>query len=181
MLKKYYARSHISQRNSIMQLDDYLKPKHQTKRTKSQGNYNNLTKTSEKSLKSLIKYKKKTTPLEVTKTKTKSIIKTRINKTGPRSSYVNPKNIIMKPKNSNFKQKKISKIKSISNSNQSLSESYDSLLQQFNCDSNLRLSFKKLVKLEKLSLKKTFCLKKSYISNNLLVNSYFNPKSSFSK
>jgi hypothetical protein len=175
MLKKYYAKLHTNQRHSLMSMDDFLTYTQRKKRTKSQANHNNLTKSSEKSLKTRIKLVKKVPTSDLTRAKSKSNPKFRISHKSKPSLM--PKSFIQKGKTSNLKPRKTCKVKTVTESTINLSDSYDSLLQQFNCDEDLKSSLKQLVRLEKLSLKKKFSGKNSLLNNNLLVNSYHNQKS----
>ena len=174
MLKKYYAQVHSNQRNSLINLDEYIPLKIKNKRTKSQGNYNNLTKTSEKSLKSLTKYKKRSKPKIPNNMKHKSPIKIK-RAIKSESSYIH-KNIIIKQRTSNATIKRINKSAvRFDTSIRSLSDSYDILLQQFKCGDELKSSLKKLVQIEKLSLKKKFSSNHFLLSKkNLLVHNFYN-------
>jgi hypothetical protein len=164
MLRKYYAKLQNNRHSLVLSYENQRKRK---KRTKSQSTFNNLTKTSEKSVKV-----KKTVQKSVRySSKSASSMK----KHKPQSSYI-PKNFKVKPKTSPVKVKKQIKHKSISEIELSLSESYDSLLNHFDCGAELRKSLKQLVTLEKNALKRKFKSKSSISSNSLFVNSYHNSK-----
>lgn len=168
MLTKYYAKSQVKQRNSLIDLEDFLQCKRQVKLTKSQSNYNNLTKTSEKSIKSLEKYKKQHQPSFSLKS-----APLKLNKHRSRHSYVPQAKIqTIKAKIQTFKPKKAAK-REVS---PKLSESYDTLLKQFDCTEELKSSLKKLVKLEKLSLKSKFSSKSAFFSKHFPMPSFYESK-----
>lgn len=166
MLRNYYAKLNSNQRHSLVIPPETKKTK--TKRTKSQSTFNNLTKTSEKSL----KVKKKPKKTKSQRNASRSVVNRTIHK--HKSSHI-PKTLVNKSKGP-VKIKKIRKIKRSCNVENTLSDSYDSLLNGIQCDQELRKSLRQLVYLEKNALKKKFSSKGSISSNSIFVNSYHNSR-----
>lgn len=165
MLRKYYANLHNNQRFSLVLADDSQKKR--KKRTKSMNTFNNITKTSEKSIQG--KKSLKGVAGIGSGFKSKAI------KHKSQNSYV-PKVFKLKTKPSPVKTRKTLKHKSVSDIDLTLSESYDSLINHFDCDVELRKSLKQLVTLEKNALKRKFNSKSSISSNSIFFNSYHNSR-----
>ena len=162
MLRNYYAKLNSNPRHSLALQTEPKKKK--TKRTKSQSTFNNLTKTSEKSL----KVKKGVKRNENQRANSRSVVNRTIHK---HKSSIAPKSIVNKTKGPG-KIKKIRKIKRSCNVENNLSDSFDSLLNGIQCDQELRKSLRQLVRLEKSALKKRFSSKSIISSNSIFVNSY---------
>lgn len=161
MLRKYYSNLHNNQRHSLVIAEENQKKR--KKRTSSINTFDSLTKTSDKSIR-IKKSAKRVGSIG-------SVCKNRTKKNKSQSSFV-PKVFKLKTKPSPLKTRKTLKHKSVSQVDLTLSESYDSLINHFDCDKELRKSLKQLVKIEKNALKKKFNSKSSIFSNSIFVNSY---------
>ena len=164
MLRRYYANLRNNQRHGLILAEENQKKK--KKRTNSINTYNNLTKTSEQSIR-VKKSGKRVGSIG-------SVCKDRPKKKS-QSTHA-PKVLKFKTKPSPLKARKPSKHKSVSEIDLTLSDSYDSLINQFDCDKELRKSLKQLVKIEKNALKKKFNSKSSIFSNSIFVKSYHNSR-----
>jgi hypothetical protein len=162
MLKKLYAKYHISQRHSLINFEDQQGLQNKKNRAKSHVCYSNQTKTSERSA---IRSKKLFKRIDTVPNEPKHYFK--VNKSQPklRQSNMPLKNTLQKTKASISKHRKNNGFKTKPSTNTSLSGSYESLLKQFECDQLFKKSLKKLVKLEKISLKKKFSCKNKFFSN----------------
>ena len=165
MLRKYYANLRNNHRYSLVLEDDSQKKR--KKRTKSMNTFNNITNTSEKSIQRKKSLKRVGGVGSVSKAKPK--------KHKSQNSYV-PKVFKLKTKPSPAKTRKTLKHKSVSDIDLTLSESYDSLINHFDCDMELRKSLKQLVTLEKNALKRKFNSKSRISSNSIFFNSYHNSR-----
>ena len=166
MLRNYYAKLNSNPRHSLVVPAEPQKKK--TKRTKSQSTFNNLTKTSEKSL----KVKKVIKKTKNQRANSRSVVNRTIHK---HKSSIITKPIVNKTKGPG-KIKKPRRIKRSCYVENNLSDSYDSLLNGIQCDQELRKSLRLLVRLEKSALKKKFSSKSSLSSNSIFVNSYHNTR-----